>query len=212
MLNLEAIGLDTAQGERLEQGAYVKDFLQRKSAIDGQEMWKLERRQSFQEPGQANWEAFARGDWDEALRLNEGHRDAVHAATQEERRRGIEFRRVRVVETPIVPYVQWELNALRVREEAGEMIRVVGPEPIRELEGEGPLPELINVGDETLYEIRYDVQGVADGAVRHTDPRLVTRFKQLCRVLYERGEDLHDFFDREVAHLPPPPAQDWREE
>jgi hypothetical protein len=29
--------------------------------------WKLERRQTFREPGMPSWEAFAAGDWNHAL-------------------------------------------------------------------------------------------------------------------------------------------------
>jgi hypothetical protein len=61
--------LGGAVGERLELSAFY-------DASDGdiaraREFWKLERGQAFAEPGNASWEAFARGDWDESLRLIE---------------------------------------------------------------------------------------------------------------------------------------------
>ncbi|MGP4109523.1 DUF6879 family protein [Streptomyces sp. 4N509B] len=205
MISIDRLGLAASTGERLGQSDYKRDFRQRFQALDGQGMWKLERRQHFRESGVPSWEAFVRGDWSEALRLYERRRAELAALTEDKRRRRIDSRRVRVVELPIAPYVQWELNAFRVRVESGDQIRVVGPEKLRDLEHGGPLPELINLGGDTLYEIRYDEQGVADGAIRYTDPGLVERYRQLWRELYEAGEDLLTFFDREVAHLPPPP-------
>jgi hypothetical protein len=207
MMSVRDIGLSAVRGVRLEQPEYKKDFRQRFLAIDGQDMWKLERRQDFRQPGTPSWEACARGEWDEALRLYEQRRDNLAKSEEERRERRIDFRRVRVVERPIIPYVQWELNAFRVRTEYGELIRIVGPEAIRELESEGSLPELINLGSQTLYEICYDERGIANGAVRYSDRELVARHRQLCRDLYEAGEDFRSFFDREVLHLPPPPAE-----
>jgi hypothetical protein len=206
MISTDGIGLNALQGERLEQSDYKKDFRERSLVIDGQDMWKLERRQDFRQPGTPSWEAFARGDWEKALRLYEERRESLLASSEDRRQRRIEYHRVRVVEKPIIPYVQWELNVFRVRTECGEQIRVVGPEAIRELEREEPLPELINLGSRTLYEICYDEQGVADGAVRYTDSELVARYRNVVRRLYEGGEEFRVFFDREVSHLPPPPA------
>jgi uncharacterized protein DUF6879 len=206
MINTDGTGLNAARGVRIEQPEYKKDFWERMWSSDGQDCWKLERRQDFREPGSPSWEAFARGDWAEALRVIEQRREALCEHAEKYRRHGIVFRRLRVVESPIIPYLQWELNSFRVRVECGSAIRVVGPKPIRELERDGPLPELVNVGDRTLYEIRYDERGIADGAVRYEDPELVDRFRETCRELYEGGEDLRAFFDREVAHLPPPLA------
>jgi hypothetical protein len=208
MISVEGIGPDAVHGDRLEQPEYKKDFWQRILTIDGQDMWKLERRQDFREPGTPSWEAFARGEWDEALRVYEGRRGALAESSEDRRRRRIDHRRVRVVEKPIIPYVQWELNVFRVRVECGDRIRVVGAETVRELERDGPLPELINLGGETLYEIRYDEQGIADGAVRYTDPDLVARFRHVFLKLYEAGEELEVFFHREVEHLPPPGVQE----
>lgn len=208
MPTLDTLGLRAALGEPLEQDVYKKDFRQRMSTIHGQDVWKLERRQAFREPGAANWEAFARGDWAESLRLTEARRESIRQYLERNRMRGVGIYRVRVVERPIIPYVQFELASLRVRAECGAAIRVVGPQAVEVLETDGkPLPELVSVGDETLYEIRYDATGVPDGAVRYADAELVARFRAACRELFDAGEDVRSFHAREVAHLPPPPAE-----
>lgn len=205
VLKIAGIGLDAATGDRLEQAQYKEDFRRRLQDIDGQDMLKLERRQVFRQPGTPSWEAFVRGDWEQALRIYQDKLETLRASLAARRDRGIDYRRVRVVEKPIIPYVQWELNVFRVRTAAGERIRVVGPEAVSFLEQDGPLPELINLGPETLYEICYDEHGVANGAVRYTDPELVANYRRLVDELYENGEDFRVYFEREVAHLPPPP-------
>ncbi|WP_344905879.1 DUF6879 family protein [Actinomadura meridiana] len=93
-----------------------------RSAESEDYFWKLERRQTFQEPDDASYQAFVRGDWEEAQRIENDGRDALRRRFVEQ---GFVLRRVRVVESPITPYLQWEMRALRVRAEAGEEIRVL---------------------------------------------------------------------------------------
>ncbi|GAA4241062.1 hypothetical protein GCM10022254_68420 [Actinomadura meridiana] len=100
---------------------YVAEATAR-SAESEDYFWKLERRQTFQEPDDASYQAFVRGDWEEAQRIENDGRDALRRRFVEQ---GFVLRRVRVVESPITPYLQWEMRALRVRAEAGEEIRVL---------------------------------------------------------------------------------------
>ena len=67
--------LDDSSGVRLSLDDYRVEFKDLQWTIAGQQSWKLEREQRFREPGFASWEAFSRGDWDEALRLIEEERD-----------------------------------------------------------------------------------------------------------------------------------------
>ncbi len=202
--DLNGLELDEAQGELLPLDPYRRDFAQRQWTIAGQGSWKLERQQVFAEPGFASWEAFSRGDWAGALRLIEEERDYLREFSQENERRGITLFRVRIVEEPITPYLQWELHLLRLRAECGERIRVVGADRIGALEARGPLPEIITLGDETVYKILYSEEGALAGAVRFADAGITTRCRTFIEELYGLGEDLIPYFDREAAHLPPP--------
>ncbi|WP_059013064.1 DUF6879 family protein [Streptomyces specialis] len=204
MLTLDDLGLESASGERLSLADYRADFRRREDGLSAQDSWKLERQQHFEEPGDPSWEAFARGDWSEALRLNEERRASLSEFGAMCDKRGVGLYRVRVVEKPLVPYLQWEMHTLKLRAECGEAIRVVGPEAIGALERDRPLPELINLGGDTLYEILYDDEGVIEGGVRYTDPHVVASFVELCKSVYAAGEDLLTYFQREIAHLPPP--------
>lgn len=127
------------------------------------------------------------GDWREALRLIEAQRSGLSDLSRLAARHRCRLLRVRVVETPLTPYLQWELHLLRVRAECGELIRVLGPEPLAAYEATAPVPELITLNDDTVYEIRYDAEGVLEGAVRHLDTGARDRVAAWIEKLYGLG-------------------------
>ncbi|MFD7896394.1 DUF6879 family protein [Streptomyces sp. NPDC059743] len=204
MLDLRAPTLPPELGERLVRDVYRRDFRERFAAIRNRDSWKLERRQHFEEQGSASRDALSRGDWDEALRLIEEQREDLLASVREDERRGSRFHRVRVVEKPLTPYLQWELYSLRQRAECGGRVRTISAEAVAASEGHGLLPELVVLGGRTLYEIVYTESGVPNGAVRYTDSEIVGRWESYIKELYGAGEDVESYFAREVAHLPPP--------
>ena len=191
-------------GERLSLRDYRAEFSEAQWSIGGQESWKLERRQHFREPGFESWEAFARGDWDQALRLIEEEREFLLEFAARASDLGIDLYRLRVVEQPIDPYLQWELHLLKLRAECGEFIRVATADLVEDLEADGELPELVTLGPSRLYHVLYDDSGALTGAVRVTDQHVVTHAIDLTRCLYGEGEDLATFFERVAAPMSPP--------
>jgi hypothetical protein len=167
-------------------------------------MNKLERGQHFQERGFASWEAFAAGQWDKALSLIEERGDAYAQQVEEARALGILQRRLRVVEFPVTPYVQWEMHVLRRRVAAGDIIRVLDARTITDIERDHLVPEVVILGDVVMFEVRYDEEGNADGANRYTDPALIAETSAGFDALYEKAEEYETFFDREIAPLPAP--------
>ncbi|WP_062205136.1 DUF6879 family protein [Streptomyces sp. NBRC 109706] len=194
-------------GELMPLDAYYADFEKHfwRSADLG--FWKLERQQTFREPGYDSWEAFARGDWDESLRLLEAGRSDMADYHRRAERHGFSPRRIRVVKEPLTAYMQWELHALRVRDECGGSIRVIDADKVVRHEADGPLPEIYTLGSQVLYEAVYDERGVLEAARRFVDPDLIRRSQRFIEDLYDAGEPLAGWFDKHVAHLPPPPAQ-----
>lgn len=165
---------------------------------------KLERLQHFQEPGNHSWEAFMCGDWAEAQQIRQGNRPTVVAEFAEDARHGFVSRRVRVVEIPVTPYLQWELHGLKLRAECGEDIRVVDAAAVAMYEASRVVPELIFMDSLAMYEICYDENGLLCGARKFTDPDLIFGCRADFDALYQQGEDLHTFFAREIEPLPPP--------
>lgn len=199
--------LDRAAGEPLELADYQVDFQDHFWQIDGAGFWKLERQQSFQEPGDESWEAFARGDWEEALRLLAARRAEIAADVRRSDEHGFAIHRVRVVAEPLTPYLQWELHLLRLREQCGTGVRVVEPAEVAPLETKEPLPEVNVLGDRVMYEILYDEDGILAGGRRFTDRALIGRWREFIAELYAAGKPLSDYFDRHVADLPAPSSQ-----
>lgn len=191
--------------ERLARPAYHEDFYRvLKSGIGHQR--KLERGQHFQERGFPSWEAFAAGRWEEALRLVEEKRTVYARQFAEAEGLGVVQRRLRVVEFPVTPYVQWELHVLRLRADVGDRIRVLDARTITDVEQQRPVPEVVILGDVVMYEVQYDRDGNADGARRYADPALIAETTAGFEALYGQGEGFAEFFEREIVPLPPPAA------
>ncbi|POX41243.1 DUF6879 family protein [Streptomyces sp. Ru72] len=196
--------LPAAGGTYLDQEAYIADFERRFWNLGSEGFWKLERMQSYDEGDFPSWQALRRGDWEESLRLIEELRTEYEEYYGKISAAGFALHRVRVVERPIAPYIQWELHLLRTKYEYGERVSVLDATEIVGDETGGPLPELCVLGTEAVYVLDYTPAGAPNGAVRHTDPAMVTRARALIRRLHSAGEPLESYFRREVAELPPP--------
>lgn len=177
--------------------AYVEDTDRYLASTD--RFVKLERLQHFREPGHPSWEAFADGRWDDAMRLLEKRRPVIADEFATDRTNGLVSYRVRVVEYPLTPYMHWELRALKLRTEYGENIRVIGTEAVKEFESTGrPVPELIFMDADAMYEIDYDEEGTLVGGRKITDSNVVRSALAEVWDLYRKGENFADFFAREI--------------
>ncbi|MEU7070668.1 DUF6879 family protein [Streptomyces narbonensis] len=197
---------EDADGVRIGQAAYQADFGERFWRIGPEGFWKLERMQSYDEGDFPSWLAFRRGEWDESLRLIEESRPEYAEYYGKIAEAGFRHRRVRIVERPLDPYVQWELNILHVKNGYGEDVAVLDAERVAPYETDGPLPELCVLGDEAVYIVEYTPEGVPDGALVFTRPDVVAKARAFVRELYAAGEELGSYFPREIAHLEPPRA------
>ncbi|MEV0776587.1 DUF6879 family protein [Streptomyces sp. NPDC050428] len=199
-----------ASGDRLALDDYLEDFDKRfwnAGSFGEAGFWKFERQQSFREPGVESWEAFFRGDWDASLALIAGQRSHYEQYFQKIADHGFGLHRVRVVEEPVTPYLQWELHLLRLKEQCGEDTRIVQADAISLLESGTQLPEIAIIGSSALYEIIYDDDGTLDGGVRYTDGRLIAECREIIRGIHRSGEQLDSFFKRRVLSLPPPEVE-----
>jgi hypothetical protein len=194
-----------ADYEVLNAPDYLADFSARFERL-GQDLWKLERRQEFQEPGYATWDAFAAGRVAESMSLAEGGRAEVVEYQRSLSTRGIDLHRVRVVDSPPTPYLWWESHILRIRAEVGERIRALDVAAITDLESsDWTLPEVVTIGNAVMYLVQYDTDGILSGAKRYQQSELIERWTRFMGQLFDRGEPFDDYYVREIKDTP-----DWR--
>ncbi|MEU7692169.1 hypothetical protein OHB01_37900 [Microbispora hainanensis] len=186
-----------AAGEVLPVVEYRTELYDHLRRMEGV-VWKLERAQHFHEPDTPSWVAMMSGDWDRSLSLMAEMRFADDLPPR------AELRRLRIVEMPPTPYLQWEIVLLAARTRAGERARALHARSVRRLETRAPLPELLIVDRDLMYEILYDEIGAHVGGRRITDTRVVGDCTRAVAELYAGAEDMVAFHDREVARLPPP--------
>jgi hypothetical protein len=86
----------------------------------------------------------------------------------------------------------------------GDDIKVLDARQISDIEKDRAVPEVVILGDVTMYEVVYDDDGNAAGANRFTERALIRETSRGFDALYERGEGFYDFFDREIVPLAPP--------
>ncbi|MET8461840.1 DUF6879 family protein [Micromonospora zamorensis] len=193
-------------GEELRLEDYWADFEDRFWQTGDPGFWKLERQQTFKEPGDEGWQVFADGRWEDSLRILDARRPEFQSYYRRIADSGFATRRVRVVEEPLTPYLQWELHVLRLRHEYGGLTHVVGADAVAAAESGGPVPEIYTLGAEVMYEAIYDADGVLASARRWRDPDLVASCQSFIESLYQGGEPLDEFFTRVVAPLGLPRA------
>lgn len=180
---------------------YFADFWERFGHLDG-DLWKLERRQEFREPGYPSWDSFAAGRVADSLALAEAGRVEILDYQRRLFERHIESRRVRVAASPPTPYLWWESHILKIRAEAGEQIRIVDAESVTRYEAAGPLPEIVILGPAVLYDVQYDADGVVTGAHRYAQSELIASWLGFIAELFDAGEPFSAYFAREIGPTP----------
>ncbi|QVQ50016.1 hypothetical protein J4H86_13635 [Spiractinospora alimapuensis] len=190
-------------GKRLDRSAYHEDFAAEFAQLTGV-LWKLERGQTYQEHGDPSWEAFVAGDWERSLVLNEQERVGARAEASSLRERGVEIRRLRIVEKPVTPYVQWEMQYFRILAEEGFPLRVLEAGRVADRERFGPLPDLVLLGEHVLYHVVQESDGTPMEARHIDDPDGITAVRVAMASLFAEAEPVLEFFHREIAPLPAP--------
>ncbi|TMR32629.1 hypothetical protein ETD85_22375 [Nonomuraea zeae] len=164
--------------------------------------WKLERIQSFRQAGEPSWAAMMEGDWHRSLKLVDAR--PVPGGKPGRRAESVVRRRIRVVEQPVTPYLQWEMHLLAPRVAAAEKVRVLDSAEVADLEIDRPLPELVVLGSLVMYEVTYDSAGAHSGARRIDDREVIAACRGELDKLYAVGEDFRTYYEREIVPLPAP--------
>ena len=191
-------------GTRLDRSAYHGQMRVETERVNGT-AWKLERSQFFTEAADdPAWQAFKSGNWSKSLGIFDDEREILAAEAAKYARQGSRFCRLRIVESPVTSYVQWEMHSLKITDEAGMPVRVLAADAVRDLERGLPLPEVVILGTRVLYEVCYHNSWTARGARRIDDPAVISQAAAEMAELWRQAEPLSAYFKREIAPLPPP--------
>lgn len=185
---------------KLNHEEYLADFWFYYERLKGR-FRKLEAGQSFSEPGNPSWEAFASGDWEGAMRLVQERAAETKEYFDGLQRANICAERLRLVSLPFSPYLVWELNVLLQNQKLGESIGVLHAEKAAQLVDNIWLDDFVILDEAVAYRVLYGVDGVNVGAERSCDPTIVGHLIAVFESLQKVAEPLEAFFEREVAHL-----------
>ncbi|MFI7337060.1 DUF6879 family protein [Streptomyces sp. NPDC050085] len=163
---------------------------------------KVECGQEFQEPGFDSWEACRSGAWNKAVDLL-GDQPALDRHFSDAARRRMRQRRLRYIECPPTDYIVWEMAVLNERVARGEQIRIASVDTKPGFQAPPPrwFSELVILGTLSLYELRYNQDGILAGAYRHTGQELISGCRKDFDELYQRGEEFDSFHQRVTQPL-----------
>lgn len=118
-----------ARGTRLDLDGFGAAFSSAWSQVEARFL-KLECWQAYRESEtNESQRAYDRGEFDVARQLLEREAEADRPLYEDVRRRGIEYARVRLVQDPPTPYLEYEFLSYRIRAEMGENIEIVRCDP-----------------------------------------------------------------------------------
>jgi hypothetical protein len=199
-----------ARVEWLDWQDYRKDFRSRRDGLRGAECWVLARRQHVVADSPLQ-EAITRGCWGAAPHVDQPpHVDQQGVASRgraESEPRGGRFHCVRVVDEPLSPGLQRELRSLRAQPRCDLGVRVVPASALGGLEVRAALPEVVVLGQRTVYELVHAADGAPVGAYRRIDADCARNWAEFLFQCYTIGEDVRAYTDRRVGDLASPPGE-----
>lgn len=154
-------------------------------------VFKLERRQLYQEPDNPSYVAFASNDWERAMALlpEVAHEEGLRLPIPPWRH----FVRTRALVNPLSDYLRWETRLYDFNALYGEHIVIV------DLSDERRDTVLWHADDFVLFEDRvafihdYDSAGVLRGAWQVHDASLLVQYGRLAKAFLDRSTPLGVF-------------------
>jgi|ERR671914_612398 hypothetical protein len=159
---------------------------------------KLECWQAYQERDtNQSQQMYSKGDPDKTRELLRQEAEVDRPLYADVRARGVDFARIRLVQEPLTPYLDYELMAYEIREEMGETIAIVRCS--REL----TLPndeyfDFLLFDRHTALIHDYGDDGRQSGGWLTTDSEVIASLERVATHLRQRAIPLREF----IAGLP----------
>lgn len=157
------------------------------------EVWKLETRQVYQEPGNPSWELLVEGDLAGALALIPSVRQVDVDLYNSLAERGVEFLRCRPVQLPLTSYLEWELGCYDFNAKHGEKIFFVDRNESSELFDSYALHDFLIFDDHLALVHDYDDKGLIRGGWEITAAEDIKRLRELYECVRQAAVPFLDF-------------------
>jgi hypothetical protein len=154
---------------------------------------KVECWQAYQErEANRSQTAFNKGQVDKARELLREEAEADRALYDDVKARKIDYARIRLVQEPLTPYLEYELMAYRIRESLGEAIEVVRCERGVNLPNENYFDFLLFDRHTALIH-DYGDEGLQSGGWLVTAPGVIAELERVATELRGRAIPLGEF-------------------
>ncbi|WP_370948127.1 DUF6879 family protein [Amycolatopsis sp. cg5] len=176
----------------VDRPAFRKEFWQATERLRTRTV-KVEWGQTFQEPGNPSWEAFAAGDFRKALDLIEQNREDHVRQQRVFDDTGTPFYRIRVIKFPLSDYLKWELAHFRLNAEMGERIFLAKSGSIADIVLTVDLDDFTLFDEFLMLATEYTEEGAFKGAHIVRDERYLSQVSALADKLLDRSLPYEDF-------------------
>lgn len=161
-------------------------------------LWKVERRQEYQEPGVSSLEAYIRGDKAEAVKLlrDAYYEDKWTSYALHRARENIPMVRIRVVERPLTPYLEWEFLTYQISSQYGERILIAD---VTDQPGSSPLRggrDFVMFDRKIVLAHNYEPAGLLDGAWVIDEERQCAQYGRYFTTMLQHSIPLASFIAR----------------
>lgn len=177
---------------RLSPEDFRREFRDASRRVTGR-VYKLERRQTFQEPGNPSWEAFAAGDMRRALDLIDENRAAQRDFKKIFDDRDAHFYRLRIIEDPLSSYLKWELAHFRLNAEEGEKIYIVNQAMVADLDLRYRLDDYTIFDRSLAFFLNYSDDGLFLHADLVSDRTVIAELVALSEEVLARSIPFEDY-------------------
>jgi hypothetical protein len=177
---------------RLDLTRFATEFAGAWSKM-GSRFLKVECWQTYREAeGNTSQEAYDRGDVEKARELLNHEAEADRPLYDDVEKRGIDYARIRLVQEPLTPYLEYELTSYRIREEMGENIEIVRRPPHERLPDEDHFDFLLFDRSRALIH-DYGDTGSQSGGWGTSEPAVILRLEECALRLRRAATPLRQF-------------------